>query len=167
MFKFKDLFDVLVCEGVLSEDNLVQLGRFVERWNVSQYDAVVDTNLLTEARLLDILSKTLSLKRLRSLSGYTACLECVKTFPREQAERGGFIILAESTSVKRFVCADPFTIDASFSKFQENTASADGLAEVEIALSTKSEISKKVIVSYGSYTLANTIETQLDPKEKR
>ena len=110
MFKYKDLFDVLVSDGVLSVDNLSQLGRYVEKWSVSQYKSVVETNLLTESRLMDILAKSLSLTKKTSLRGSTACFQCIGKFTQDIAKENGFIVLAESTNIRRFVCADPFVV---------------------------------------------------------
>ncbi len=160
MFKFKDLFDVLVHERVLSDDNLSQLSRFVERWSVSQYTSVIETNLLSESRLLDILAKSLSLKRMRSLKGSTTCLQCIKTFSKSEVEKNGFIILAESTLVKTFVCADPFVIPDYFKRFQGNDSGDSSIGTGQLALSTKSEIDRKIHASYGAYNLANMFESQ-------
>ncbi len=163
MFKFKDLFDVLMSEGVLSEDNLTQLSRFVERWNVSQYSSVVETNLLTESRLLDLLSKSLSLKKMCSLSEATVCLQCIKDFPQPETEKNGFLILAESTTVRTFVCADPFVISDYFSKFKAVNPADGPSGTTGLVLSTRSEVQKKIRSSYGSYRLANFVEKQFDP----
>jgi hypothetical protein len=139
LFKHKTLFDVLVSEGVLSVDNISQLGRYVEKWSVSQYKSVVETNLLSESRLMDILAKSLNLTKKASLRGSTACFQCIGKFTQEVAKDRGFIVLAESTNM------DQGTKISS-----------------ELALSTRSEIQRKIQASYGAYALANTIESEFD-----
>lgn len=160
MFKHKTLFDVLVSEGVLSVDNISQLGRYVEKWSVSQYKSVVETNLLSESRLMDILAKSLNLTKKASLRGSTACFQCIGKFTQEVAKDRGFIVLAESTNVRRFVCADPFVVP----DFLQECRNMDQGTKIssELALSTRSEIQRKIQASYGAYALANTIESEFD-----
>lgn len=52
----------------LTATNLKLVKKFKDLWNISTYDAIVETKLLTERQLTDILADYFRLKRLYSIS---------------------------------------------------------------------------------------------------
>ena len=61
------LIEMLVAKGLLNESLLIALNRYMDKWKVSPYTAVIDTRMVDEDTLADCLAELLKIERIYSL----------------------------------------------------------------------------------------------------
>lgn len=72
------IFEILKSRGVLSISTQRVIRGFMERWKVDGFRACIETNIVEESKMADILSDFLKLQRVRRLPAKQVALETFK-----------------------------------------------------------------------------------------
>jgi type IV pilus assembly protein PilB len=79
------VFEILRARGVLSGSSLRVLQNFMNQWKIDQFRACLETNIIQESKMADILSDFLKLERVQGLVAKVVRDEALKLVPYNYA----------------------------------------------------------------------------------
>lgn len=124
IYQDSKILEILVGIGALSKDSRDLIERFMSKWNLDAYDAVVDTNTVSSEELKSILANHYGLSSIDSVG--TICLseECLSTIDFEHALRWFCIPLGVQDAGKqktiKVAISDPSS-DALLNEIRQTT----------------------------------------------
>lgn len=103
------LMSLLIRSNLITETNAQLIHQFKSNWNLSTYDAVVETHLLTERQLSDVLADGLLLTRCYAISENDICPDAYDQIDFRTARAESIFPLGtnEVTRKLAIVVADP------------------------------------------------------------
>ncbi len=119
------LLSLLQEEKALTKTNLALLQDFQEKWNISAFEAILETHLLTEAQLADILASRSHLQRLYAIANRKMTPESYESIDFFAARKFGVFPLGRHGSENKMKIAlyDPTrqeTIDFLSELYEEH-----------------------------------------------
>jgi len=96
-------------EACITATSRTMIERFMTRWDVSAYHALLMTELLTESELANALAKSLGLPRLYNLRALSFADEAIAVLPFKRAREWECLPLRSEGAHEglELVCADP------------------------------------------------------------
>jgi hypothetical protein len=136
-----NLLDILKRRGVLSPHMLKSIQLFVQKWDCTVHHAVVETHLVDESRLADILGEELQIPRYTRLRSFSIDQTPMKHLPYLLAMKH-FVLpleIAPDVNVIKVAIADP-TDENALSEVRK----ALEPWKVEIGVAERSEIESAI-----------------------
>lgn len=103
-FDSKNLFKRLFELQFLSETNIRLVSDFASKWNLSPYDAIVETKVLSETKLADFLAEDAEFKRLRKMPKTDQSIKEFWSF--EMAFKNQCVPIKLDRSIAKFALAE-------------------------------------------------------------
>jgi len=107
-----DSVNALFSRGLVSEDQRVMLAGFCKRWNCSGFEALIETNMISERAFADLASDILRLPRVPDVRGSTLSPDTLALLPFPFARSRGCLVLGMSgpadSRIFRVAIANPW-----------------------------------------------------------
>lgn len=128
------ILDLLAKEAILESDMQALLQSYCSKWQVSAYQALLETHVMTEAELADRLSQAFKMDRIYEIESHDSFLQAKSTFDYAKAIRFEAYPRKLSDGVLELVICDPTTTEAQ-NRFADLTSS-----KVRLVVAERSEI---------------------------
>ncbi|MFW7377867.1 MAG: hypothetical protein ACOH5I_03545 [Oligoflexus sp.] len=104
----KDILQLLAEKGELGESNLALIKQYIEKWQLSPYEAMLETHIISEDRLADQLAEIYQVQRVITIEEHELQVESFEKINYEEAKDLKCILLNVNSSPKPLlVVADP------------------------------------------------------------
>tara|TARA_B100000902_G_scaffold288033_1_gene274199 strand:+ start:36 stop:515 length:480 start_codon:yes stop_codon:yes gene_type:complete len=114
-----DVSKVLFESGDLSSSTRMMVHEYANKWNVSEYDALLQCHIFSEAELADLIASSTGYDRIYAFSSNMVDEGLIKNFPFKDAWDSGCMPLRkDNQEVHSYVMVDPFSLLNS--RFSEN-----------------------------------------------
>ncbi len=136
------VLQILVREKYITETMCTLIDRYTTKWQVSAYDAVLDTSLLTESELAHAMASTCHIPRIYSLKDAVLAREAVKVIPFERARAKVVLPIKLPDGRIELVLTDPTRVEI-IEELEEGLG-----VTVKLAVAERSEITRAIDLLY-------------------
>ena len=137
--------NLMLAEGLISGTQHRLLENYCEKWNVSGFDAALQTHVLTESEIADALAKAMRVDRVYNLAGVAITKDCLSKVP--------FALARQHTCVPlMFLEGGPNRLEVVFANPLDTHAVSQIQTEcgidIVLAVGERSDILRTIIKKY-------------------
>jgi hypothetical protein len=104
---YQTLFSCLEKQKVLTPINVRMLEIFVDTWHCSPLQAIIDTHLMTEPELANVLATMFQMDRLYSLKNHRVDQKSIELLSFKESKENVAVLLVDESGRYDLVVADP------------------------------------------------------------
>jgi len=146
IYKDSRILDILSEIKAISDDSLTLVRNFQEKWNLDDYDAVIESNVVSPEDLKNIVAKELRLQSIDSIGTICTSEECLKLINFQMALKW-YVLPIGTTDTGRKKTLKLVISDPTSNELKEEIKKETGCL-LDLVVGTRSEIHQAIFTDY-------------------